>query len=289
MRLTWSIDWLNFTAHIGTSVLLHPTAYPIAHPRPVRATPVHGYTSARMNRLGARWMWANERAEMGCHIMYSGRALKLYAREGIDALAILRRHLSFGDICKRLDLAIDVHDGGLKFSELRACLERDRATTRAKTYNSVTGTSGETLYIGSRISDQFLRIYDKAAEQHIDGNWKRIELELKGSRALQMARELAIQDTAYAQERTRTMIKAFIDFPLPSWKDIIGNTAIGMGKAQDNLPDTKQWLITQCAPAMARYIHETGDEMIIADFLDVVDVTTRSLTINSDKIDNYQK
>jgi hypothetical protein len=234
-------------------------------------------------------MWCDDRPDMGCHIMYSGRVLNAYESENINSLAILRRHSSFGDTCKRIDLAIDVHDGALNFAALRGCLETGEASTRSKTYNSLTGSSGETIYVGSRVSEQFLRIYDKAAEQGERGNWKRIELELKGSRAMTMARELAINDIDYAQERTRTMIKAFVDFPLPAWKEIIGNTAIGIGKAQDNLPNTRGWLLTQCAPRLARYIHETGDEAILASFLDVMAAVHRELAITSDKVDSYRK
>jgi len=45
--------------------------------------------------------------------------------------------------------------------------------------------NGETLYIGSRKSDRFWRIYNKALEQGVAGPLFRIELELKGDRARQ--------------------------------------------------------------------------------------------------------
>jgi len=53
--------------------------------------------------------------------------------------------------------------------------------------------NGETLYIGSRKSDRFWRIYNKALEQGIAGPLYRIELELKGDRARQ-AKMLLIRE-----------------------------------------------------------------------------------------------
>jgi DNA relaxase NicK len=48
---------------------------------------------------------------------------------------------------------------------------------------------GTTVYLGSRESDRFIRIYDK----NIDGiEFDRIELELKRFRALTVMRQLAI-------------------------------------------------------------------------------------------------
>jgi hypothetical protein len=43
----------------------------------------------------------------------------------------------------------------------------------------------QTLYVGSRKSDRFWRVYDKAIEQGLPGPLFRIELELKGQRARQ--------------------------------------------------------------------------------------------------------
>jgi len=53
--------------------------------------------------------------------------------------------------------------------------------------------NGETLYIGSRKSGRFWRIYNKALEQGIPGPLFRIEIELKGDRARQ-AKMLLIQE-----------------------------------------------------------------------------------------------
>lgn len=49
-----------------------------------------------------------------------------------------------------------------------------------------TNINNETLYIGSRKSMRFWRIYNKALEQGLDGDLFRIEVELKGVRANQV-------------------------------------------------------------------------------------------------------
>lgn len=45
--------------------------------------------------------------------------------------------------------------------------------------------NNQTLYVGSRKSERFWRVYDKAAEQGLVGPLYRIEVELKGNRARQ--------------------------------------------------------------------------------------------------------
>jgi hypothetical protein len=56
--------------------------------------------------------------------------------------------------------------------------------------------NGETLYVGSRKSDRFWRVYDKALEQAVPGPLYRIELELKGDRARQAKRLLVREKRA---------------------------------------------------------------------------------------------
>jgi hypothetical protein len=86
----------------------------------------------------------------------------------------------------RLDLCISLHqeiDLDYWYSRQRAAGAKIKASL----------INGETLYIGSRKSGRFWRIYNKALEQGIPGPLFRIEIELKGDRARQ-AKMLLIQE-----------------------------------------------------------------------------------------------
>jgi hypothetical protein len=83
----------------------------------------------------------------------------------------------------RLDLCVSVGreiDLGHWYARQRAEGEKIKAAN----------INDETLYIGSRKSDRFWRVYNKALEQDIPGPLYRIELELKGDRARQAKRLL---------------------------------------------------------------------------------------------------
>jgi hypothetical protein len=82
----------------------------------------------------------------------------------------------------RLDLALDVKTDDL-FPEDLHCwsLIAQRKATFIETHEN-RERKGFTLYVGSRKSERFLRVYDKSAESNLSvPNVTRFELELKGS------------------------------------------------------------------------------------------------------------
>jgi len=271
-KLEFTADWMNYTAkHNDSRHSIYEYAMGINSPEWVDAIAVHGYQLAIENRLGCRVMWHTRRSEMGIHIMYSGKCLNRYRQEGITSNDIVRHHAFFGDICKRIDIALDGKDSGLDIKRLYRMLTKNTiAITKSKQYNLITGSSGDTLYIGSRTSEQFMRIYDKAAEQHQDGDWKRIELELKGSRAIEVARQYAINGEVAMVDQGKALIKGFANFPDEVWQELTGDLVAMIGKSKDETPDTYKWLLTQVAPTMARYMNSTGDPTVIEKFLAVV-------------------
>lgn len=271
-QLEFCIDWLNYTAkHNDTRKTIYDVPKGINSPRWIDAIAVHGYQLAIENRFGARVMWHTRRADMGIHVMYSGGTLNAYAGELISAIDIIRHHAFYGDVCKRVDLAIDVMDSDLDLQRLAKMLKQFIfGITTARSWNVISGSQGDTLYIGNRTSEQFMRIYDKGKQMKTDMNWKRIEIELKGSRAVQAARDLAGMTETQAGDYTKAIIKGYADFPDDTWRAIVGDLVIMLGKSKDETPDTYKWLITQVAPAMARYMNDTGDATVIEKFLAVV-------------------
>jgi len=271
-------DWMNFTAkELGKRVHAQvPMPDGIGTWQPTNA--VHGYNVAYMNEFGARCMWSTEREDMGIHVMYPGKTINKYLAANITPRHILAHHANFGDVCKRIDLAIDVRDSQLSIVRLFNQLKSGDATTRAKTYNLITGNTGDTLYVGSRTSDLFLRIYDKGAQMLTSDNWKRVELEIKGTRAVIVAREFASRDDNGVFTMTKSLIAGMCQFDDDTWRSLVGDLALRLGKAQDNSADTAGWLLGQVAPAMARYMNETGDFDVLDKFLLTVHALTGTLT-----------
>lgn len=122
------------------------------------------------------------------------------------------------NIC-RIDCAVDdkadTPEGGkLNLDEIRRTAALGNYVSKSRTFNSVvtregfektsyvyddTGKMigyrhmkpvGKTLYFGSRGSNTYIRIYDKAAEQGVDGHWVRFEVELKQRNALYVVRHI---------------------------------------------------------------------------------------------------
>jgi hypothetical protein len=84
----------------------------------------------------------------------------------------------------RLDLCVDTRRHGSFFEELSLHREILGGKTGLITENMNGKRDGWTFTYGARISDVFLRIYDKTAESGLDqDNVTRVELELKGRTA----------------------------------------------------------------------------------------------------------
>jgi len=276
VNIEFSVDWINYTAlNLGTRVLTD-IAYPMQTPEWTNALPARGYTSGLQNRNGVRLSWHTKRDDMGAHVQYSGQTLNKYLETGITARTIALRHEIEGDRCSRIDLAIDCHDTALNIGKLASDVKLNIGQFSTKVFSHIISQDkGETLYLGSRTSELFLRIYNKSAEQQISGDWVRVELECKGSRAHDIGHRLAYESEQGMVTLTRGLIKHQAAFDDKIWQQIVGELAISIAKAHVREPDRKGWLLGLVAPAMGKYIAETGDEAIIEQFLAIVDSFVR--------------
>lgn len=273
--LKFTIDWLAATSK-GTNLdsrdIFH-VAYVDGTEqwRECRAT--NGYTSAIENRAGCRTDWSVKRADMGAHVTYSGRALIAYRGFGVETEAIVKFHVEQSDTITRIDLAIDAIDTGMKPHDIYNALQSHRAQTKGgRKYNFVKDSDGgETLYIGSRQSEQFLRIYDKGAEQHTDDDWLRVELELHGAKAHQATQMIAAGDMEMAQQLTRQLDAGMLDYDAETWRYIVGNTPMKLTNADDKQHNTRKWLLEGVAPAFGKYLASTKDQDLISLFFDTVE------------------
>lgn len=267
LKLEFSIDWLAFTCHRLNTTGWRNIA--IHYPDEIWAstTPKHGYTLAAVNQAGCRIMENLDRPDMGQNVRYSGHTLNKYIDAGISPHDILVHHNVYADRCNRIDLAIDVYNGKLDPADYYDVYSAGTATTRCRDVNLLISQSGKTLYIGSRESEVMMRIYDKAKQLGMEGDWKRVELEIKGSRARRLAPMIMTGSPDEQIATGRGMMRKLINFNIPAWDKVTGSETVTIAKGKDTLPDTEKWLMGQVATAMARVIHETANSQLMNQFI----------------------
>lgn len=209
MSVSYSLDWLRWSVplDVPTDSAL-PAMECFAPDDDLELKPLPYYTSVEARKC-ARIDWNVARPEQKRLVTMDGQALRRFRAAGGDEMNLLAFVLSLKDVTiSRLDFAIDLRDevppGAIL--DLLTAWTRGELVTHAQTVNRVDGyvrggrQHGLTLYIGSRSSPTFLRVYDKAAqlESRTGGDWIRIELECKKPIAAQVAKAMTMQDIASA-------------------------------------------------------------------------------------------
>lgn len=116
----------------------------------------------------------------------------------------------------RLDVAFDDMTGVFKIKEVCDEVRAEHFVSRTSTYQSIYSNSGNAVYFGSKKSNVFIRIYDKAAERGFDGekfHWVRCELQLKDVNAKGFVDKLAFTDF---RELYLGVLKNYISFRIPT-------------------------------------------------------------------------
>ena len=238
-----SIHWIQGTFKQRTQ----PSLPPILSQEYVETKPFNGYKSASLFADGRISMVNPDRPDMGVHMVWQGRACDDCPLDPIELIA----HLYNADFqFTRLDLAVDAFNYKLRPQRATKELALGRCKTKAKL--SLTYSDPQdpryTQDVGVPSSEIYLCIYDKAAEQHIDGDWTRVELKTRRSRANKAAWEV-VHNTDF-----RGLVLAYADFPQWSqWRKVMATTPVKLQK-QQAIGNTEKWLLDACAPALARTI-----------------------------------
>lgn len=237
-RINLFLDWLRVSVPVETEHADLLPDHPCFAPTGEILNPLKNYNSCIALFCG-RVDWHTEQP----------RQRKLFTMSGDDLLRMRRSELHERTLClwldafedalnvPRLDIAFDTHDETV--SPHRAyvawhdqlLVTSARKITRVQSTGDNGDTAGYTVYIGSRSSEQFLRIYDKLAEQTAKRApipedtlyWTRVELELKDRRARSALHQIA----QHGLDRTGgALIAGFVDWPeSPVWQLIRQNQA----------------------------------------------------------------
>ena len=120
---------------------------------------------------------------MGICVDMSGqgcRAFETYSSVTWEQLFSFLAHYKEDYKITRLDVAYDDHTGILDIERIQDDTDDHYYVSRSKTWKVEYGSAGTTIYHGSPKSNMYIRIYDKAAEQDLEGaHWIRVEMQMR--------------------------------------------------------------------------------------------------------------
>lgn len=261
---TYCIDWLSFTIPQDISLL--------------RGHPAHGKLATWSLAEGVT-EWKSEKPRFGysvafspssfpgpvvycwpldgrshTHVQWSGSAL---ASRG-SGEALLREVVQRGDRVTRLDLAVDVDPGHVH--SVYEAFEAGEVLTAARQVALMRSKTGDTVYIGSRTSGRFVRVYDKSGQLGQPGSVVRVELEAKGDTADGLARYIVQEGSHVIPE----VVRGVIDCPtLPWWVAGFGDTQARWGVPKiSREPNRAAWIDKQVTPALID-MHRTDPQQFL--------------------------
>ena len=180
----------------------------------------HHYSHSAIVCGDGRVYWSPDRPEMGVHVSLPSQALAIVCGER-DRLTLARDLRSMGMEFTRDDFCVDDTAGLLDLDVIMAAVRSGAYVTRFKKWLIVDNSEGgRTIGFGKRGSDSYIRIYDKAKEQHEFGHRVRVELELRRKRAqFAMLVLLDLDDPSQMTAIVFGWIRDTLDFRVPSASD----------------------------------------------------------------------
>lgn len=122
----------------------------------------------------------------GIRAVFSGKALPT----ALYGLRVLQSAIENDWKPTRIDIALDTFNFGVTVEDWYNEVYEANSGNKQRSIDFKHSRSGDTLTIGSRHSEKYMRIYDKAAQQGLDNDWVRLEVETKGSIAIQLAAKI---------------------------------------------------------------------------------------------------
>jgi len=158
----------------------------------------------------------------GVCVSMSGKGCRTYENHG-DFEELRKKCNTEGVNITRWDIACDEKSGVLDMKEMTRLLMDGQLRSHSKRRHihiefDGNETAGSTLYIGSKLSDYFIRIYDKAKEEYdkekepelYNTPWIRVELVLKKQYAVNAS--LVCEDNEDFAEMVAQMINGHMAF-----------------------------------------------------------------------------
>lgn len=253
--LAEKIDWIAYSQ--GVSLEWGFPAYIDGHWKAIK--PLQFYDHGQENKQGVKRYWSQEHPKQGRRVVLSGAASAILGANQLDFLQWVN---TTDRKATRIDYALDITHSKLTPKVVRRHLLAGEAVTHAISFlrNGELIQEGDTQYVGRKSSETYTRIYDKAAEQHSDFAWTRLETVYQGERARPSL-------AAYCEcQSTRPLIARHIDFPeWADWIQIMSRDVVQLSMPQHQTA-TRAWLLSQVAKAMAKELARDEDHIFWFDF-----------------------
>jgi hypothetical protein len=254
-----SIDWISVTFK-DSKKLSYPQELT---QEKVECKPFNGYNLAARYADGRYELMHTTRKEMGTHCVLSGETLRNIR---VSPERFLKHVIQHGGVVTRLDIAIDCKNMGLRPQDATERIKSHDVQTLARQFPLWFDptTKGYTQYIGKKSSTAFVRIYNKAAEMGINGDWTRVECSFGSKRAMDAAQQ-CLRGTDY-----RSLVRGFVDFGnWHEWQEIMSVVPVQTNSPR-TVSHTKRWLLSAAATSLARELYLDGDDEFYFRFIDTL-------------------
>lgn len=259
MHTSFAIDQANATSKDhSVSALMKQFTYGTALEEWVTVKAHNGYENAIQHPYGHNISWTSKRDDMGVHIRFSGRSLKELTDTGVDTIAIVIWLSEEGFKFTRLDLAIDIFGVKIDLEELQRCKWAGSVNKLPQLIKDGPNCEeGSTMYVGSRDSEKFFRIYDKAGEQgEYGGIWTRAELELHSRTATKIAARIVTMTVEEVAKLTGGIILGMYNPEHKDFQQAMNSTPEKVGSTKDSSHSTYDWIMATVSKSIAKTIIE---------------------------------
>lgn len=222
-----------------------------------------GYERSYIVAGSARVYWSPGRADV--HVSLPGEACERLALVDLVEMA-----LEMGlEPNSRLDVAWDItgltpgtFEDAFRAGDVVTRIHREvnPETGRLRGVERRSNHQGDTVYLGSRSSERFVRIYDRRGPT-------RLEMEWKGKRALALWHALLAVPEDQLSRTAFAELRAFLDFrdrsasvrpdscPLLDWWAVVvdgaGRSSVVISREARTLENVREWVVRQVAPSLA--------------------------------------
>ena len=265
--LSITLDWLAFTFKEDTHEAGEWIRLYASDKTNVSVTARNGYRDAYQTQTGVVVQWNVDREEMGYHVVIAGSAIRnVLEHYELDQKTLIQTVLHAGASITRLDVAKDLQGVAISLDAIYEALEQRQYIGTARKFAQIHSIGGgNTIYVGSRQSEKFMRIYDKAAELQAPGTlWYRLELETKGMVARSLATELVTGDNWTS--RFDGIARHMVDVAKGrDWQEFFvpGDVPTGIPKLEKQT-DREAWIEAQVMPAVVKHFIEHRDSKAVA-------------------------
>lgn len=222
-----------------------------------------GYNRAQKLTIGVIH-WHDANPAQGISVELTGSDLAQSRKADIEELDLLRHVAALYGKVSTMDSAIDVYRHNARPRDILTARDNDTLRTSVKDIGEYANTKlsggvwrkADTVYVGSPKSDRQMKVYNKAAQVGIPGDWIRIEMRWRGPFA--RAAHQAMLNHGIA-ETTRAAVLSMVDFDARWWRVALTGPLADIEPVGRKETKTLDWLMGAVLNTLDRELHYEQD------------------------------